>query len=270
MVRTEAGPVAALEAGPADGPPTLLVPGFTGSKEDFGPLLAPLAEAGLHALAVDLPGQLDSPGPDAPERYSPDALAHCVRAVAASMGAPVRLVGHSFGGLVSRAAVIAAPDAFTSLVLLDSGPAALPGPRAERIALLRPFLPELGVVGIYAANEAAEADEPGYVPHPPELAAFYERRFLAGSEAMLLGMGDALLSEPDRVAELAATGVRTLVLFGADDDAWPPALQREMAGRLGAACEMITDAAHSPAVENPDATAAALLAFWEAGGELER
>jgi pimeloyl-ACP methyl ester carboxylesterase len=80
---------------------------------------------------------------------------------------------------------------------------------------------------------------------------------------MLQGMGDALRREPDRVVALAATGVPTLVLHGVGDDAWPPAVQQDMAVRLGAAHVVIPDAAHSPAVENPAATASALVDFWQ-------
>lgn len=264
-IGTARGRIAALQAGPADGTPVLLVPGFTGSKEDFGPLLDPLAAAGLHPVAIDLPGQFESPPPDPddPAGYSTDGLGACVRAVAATLGGRVHLVGHSFGGLVGRAAVLADPAAFASFVLMDSGPGALTGPRAERIALLGPLLPELGVAGVYQASEAAAASEPGYVPAPPELAAFLEKRFLAGSAAMLQGMGDALLGEPDRVAELAAAGVPLLVVYGAADDAWLPAVQDEMAERLGAPVVVVPDAAHSPAVENPPVTAVALLEFWQ-------
>jgi hypothetical protein len=37
-----AGPLVALDTGPADGGTVLLVAGYTGSKEDFAPLLRPL------------------------------------------------------------------------------------------------------------------------------------------------------------------------------------------------------------------------------------
>jgi pimeloyl-ACP methyl ester carboxylesterase len=263
-IRIEGGPIAALESGPADGVPVLLVPGYTGSKEDFGPLLDPLAAAGFHAVTVDLPGQFESAGPSDLGQYTPLALAACIRAVAATLGPRVHLLGHSFGGLVTRAAVIADPDTFPSFVLMDSGPAGLGGARAQMIQLLRPYLPTLGVAGVYAASEAAAAAEPGYVAPSPELAAFMQRRFLAGSPDMLLGMGQALLAEPDRVDELAATGVPVLVIYGENDDAWPPALQAEMAARLRAECVVVPDAAHSPAVENVSATVDALLAFWRA------
>ena len=49
----------------------------------------------------------------------------------AETGDPLHLVGHSFGGLVTRAAVLAEPALFTSLTLLGSGPAKLSGRRAD-------------------------------------------------------------------------------------------------------------------------------------------
>ena len=46
---TDTGPIAGLRAGRDGDPAVLLVPGYTGSKEDFGPLLDPLATAGFSA-----------------------------------------------------------------------------------------------------------------------------------------------------------------------------------------------------------------------------
>jgi pimeloyl-ACP methyl ester carboxylesterase len=255
--------IAALRPGPAgDAPSALLVPGYTGSKEDFAPLLDRLAAAGFRAVAIDLPGQFESPGMGSIDGYRPDALGAVVRDVARMLDPPVRLLGHSFGGLVARAAVIAEPALFASLILLSSGPEKLSGVRRARIDQLAPVLAASGLAGVYAAMQAAAASEPGYAAPPDELAEFLERRFLGGSPEMVQGMADALRAEPDRVAELAATGVPVLVLHGADDDAWEPAVQREMADRLGARYVVVPDAAHSAAVENPAATADALLDFW--------
>ena len=256
------GHLAALQSGDPSGRPVLLLPGYTGSKEDFGPLLDPLATAGFFAVAVDLPGQLDSPGPADPAAYTPDRLADAVGAVAGSLGRPVLLVGHSFGGLVARAAVLRAPDLFDSLVLLCSGPAAIGGRRRADMNALDPVLDTAGLPAVYAAMQASWQADPDWVAPPPELAAFLEHRFLNGAPAMLRGMGDAIRAEPDRVAELAGVPLPMLVTHGVDDDAWPPATQREMAARLGAQYAVIPHAAHSPAVENPDATLATLLAFW--------
>jgi pimeloyl-ACP methyl ester carboxylesterase len=266
IVTTAAGPVCTLGNG-ASGTPVLLLPGYTGSKEDFAPLLRPLGEAGLAVTAIDLPGQYESPGPSDPADYTPDRLAEVVVEVAASLGERVHLLGHSFGGLVARAAVIARPDAFASLVLMCSGPAGIGGDRRTLIEQLEPILAASGMAAVYAASQLAYRAQAGYIEPPAPLAAFLERRFLAGAPAMLQGMGIALRTEPDRVAELAAVAPRTLVLYGVDDDAWPPAVQAEMARRLGAERAVIPGAAHSPAVENPAATIAALTEFWTDGGQ---
>ena len=58
-------------------------------------------------------------------------------------------------------------------------------------------------------------------------------------------------------------GLPTLVLHGEYDDAWLPHLQAQMARRLGAEHHVVAEALHSPAVEQPEATLAALLGFWE-------
>jgi pimeloyl-ACP methyl ester carboxylesterase len=182
--------------------------------------------------------------------------------VAARLGTRTLLLGHSFGGLVARAAVIAEPSLFESLVLLSSGPGSLNGTRRVTMDQLEPVLAASGLPGVYAAMQATALADAGFVAPPAEVADFLERRFLGGSPAMLQGMAVALRSEPDRVAALKATQVPVLVAHGVGDDAWPPAVQHEMAQRLGARYVVIPDAAHSPAVENAAATAAALVDFW--------
>lgn len=261
-VRTTRAGLACIETGTGSkGPPVLLVPGFTGSKEDFTPLLPHLP--GRHAVALDLPGQHESPGPDDPAAYTVEALAGDVLAVVGELGDPVRLVGHSFGGLVARAAVLADPSAVSDLVLMCSGPAGLTGPRTDLLPLLVPVLEQGGLPAVLEAMDALEMADPVREQVPDELRAFLRARFLASSAAGLVGMAAALTGEPDRVDALAASGVPTLVLHGADDDAWSPALQAAMAARLGADLAVVPGAAHSPAAEAPAPTARALDTFWD-------
>ena len=262
-LRTPTGPVAVLEADSnTAATPVVLVPGYTGTKEDFALVLAPLAAAGMRPVAMDLPGQFESPGPDDPAAYTVDALAGTVLAVVGELGGRAHLVGHSFGGLVCRAATIADPSAVASLTLLDSGPAAIGGNRRERMEALEPLLAAGGMTGVYDALELLAAGDPQWVAAPVEHREFLRHRFLAGSEAGLRGMGDALRAEPDRTVELRAAGVPLLVAYGADDDAWPPHVQAEMAARLDAAHAVIAGAVHSPAAERPEATVRVLLDFW--------
>ena len=259
------GPLAVLRAEPVGErrAPVLLVPGYTGSKEDFRLLLDPLAAAGHRAVALDQRGQFQSPGPEELSAYSTEQLGLDLLAVREQLGdGPVHLLGHSFAGLVARAAVLAAPDAFASLVLMGSGPSALTGPRVAMLPLMRPLL-EQGMPALVEAMDALNASDQRWLALDASFQCFLRDRMLESSPHALLGMADALTGEPDRVDELRATGLPVLVLHGDRDDAWLPALQAEMAQRLGATHAVIPDAQHSPAVENAEATAKALLAFYE-------
>jgi pimeloyl-ACP methyl ester carboxylesterase len=261
-----AGPLAALDTGPGAEGTVLMVAGYTGSKEDFAPLLAPLSASGYRVVAIDQRGQYESPGPDDPSRYSVAELAEDVVAVARVLreesDAPLHLLGHSFGGLVTRAAVLSTPELFRSFTLLGSGPAQLTGGRAELLDHLAPLLDEGGVELVHQTMEQLAMTDPKAQAVPAPTREFYARRFLRNSGPGLRGMADAMTSEPDRVEELKASGVPVLVAHGEADDAWMPHVQEEMAHRLGARHEVIEDSIHSPAVENPPKTVAVLCSFW--------
>src|SRR4051794_21219483 len=203
------GPLAALDTGASSGPGTvLMIAGYTGSKEDFAPLLAPLAGAGMRAVAIDQRGQYESPGPDDPARYTVDELAADLLAVARLLrqenGDPLHLVGHSFGGLVARAAVLADPSAVTSLTLLGSGPSRLTGRRAQLLEHLAPLLEAGGVELVHQTMEQLAMTDPRAQAVPAPTREFLSRRFLRNSAAGVPGMADALLGEPDPGAQPAA------------------------------------------------------------------
>ena len=145
-IRTARGVFAALEAAPASGvcerDAALLVPGYTGSKEDFLAILDLLADDSRHVVAIDMRGQFDTAGADEPGGYAAAALGADILAIMHATGAR-HLVGHSYGGLIGREAVLAAAGAeFASFTLMSSGPGALTGPRARD---LRAMLATLGV-----------------------------------------------------------------------------------------------------------------------------
>ncbi|MCB5180814.1 alpha/beta fold hydrolase [Streptomyces antimicrobicus] len=264
-LRTARGDFAVHEAGRAELGTALLVPGFTGSKEDFIGLLEPLAAAGHRVVAVDGRGQYQSPGPRDEAAYALDELAHDLLAQAAALRAegPLHLVGHSFGGLVSRAAVLREPAAFTSLTLMSSGPAAITPDQQARTKLLIAAL-EMLREDMPAVWEAMRAQEPDAALDSPELTAFLRARWLGTVPEQLIATGRVLISEEDRVAELAEVDLPKLVLSGAVDYAWPLPLLDDMAQRLGARRQVIPGTAHSPNAEDPGATARALTEFWAA------
>lgn len=241
----------------------MLVPGYTGSKEDFAPLLDLLCAAGFRAVSIDQRGQYQSAGSTDPETYSVHALGADVDAIARAIGTPVHLVGHSFGGLVARAAVLADTSAFSTLTLMSSGPAALPhGPRRTMIESAEPHLHEYGLARIYDAGQRALAQDPNWQAPQEPLRSFLRERFVTSSPHALEYMGRAMFNEPDRIEQLKATGLPTLVIYGRHDNAWSPEAQSDMALRLGAREVIVENAMHSPATENPVDTAAALTAFW--------
>ncbi len=260
------GTVAAVDNGVSPTSATaLLVPGYTGSKEDFQPLLRPLAAAGIHAVAIDQRGQYQSDWARTAAGYTLDALAADVIAVAELLRKTadvLHLLGHSFGGLVARMAVLQRPDLFDDLVLMDSGPAAITGNRRQVLDDGEPALAAGGMAGLWDHLQVQSQADPRYVRPAPRLLEFLRERFLATDPVGLRVMGDILKAEPDRTEQLAALAKPTLVLFGVGDDAWSPIVQTSMAQQLSARRAVITGAAHSPAVENPAPTASALIDFW--------
>jgi len=313
-IQSHRGAFAALEAQPTTGVcerrPALLIPGFTGSKEDFIPVLQPLASAGRRVVAIDMRGQYQSQGATGAGGYAPDELAADITAIIGAVagdGQGLHLVGHSLGGLIAREVALARAARITSLTLLGSGPGRITGQRAE---MLR------GMLAMMAATDREDGPGPGRGPStedgpgtagnrgtsddglppdhrlratvariwdehlapqaradrvPEHLIAFLHRRMMSNSPTGLVAMGKYLLTCPDRTAELANLGgLPILVLYGENDDAWRPAVQERMARRLGAHRVCIPGAGHSPPVEAPETTASTLTAFWRTAEDSER
>lgn len=259
---TERGDFAVLDAVPRTQPrgTVLLLPGYTGSKEDFIALLQPLADAGYRAVTADGRGQYETDGTDRQDTYTQDELARDVLAQAAALGlgdGAVDLLGHSLGGQVARAAVLLDPAPFRSLTLMSSGPAEVVEAQQVKLKILGDALATMSMDDVWAAMRAfdppAEAETGG---------AGLRRRWLRHSPAQLIATGRQLTEEPDRVAELAAVGLPLHVISGERDDVWPVPLLDEMAVRLGARRTRVEGAEHSPNTDRPGPTADALVAFW--------
>ena len=255
----------------------LLIPGFTGSKEDFIALIPYLRALGYTVASYDHRGQFESPGPDASDGYTMDDFVTDALAVATSLvnesEHPLHLLGHSFGGLVARATAVrqlglemseGAPPLFTSITLLSSGPAAVPGDLQVVARQLVSLLPHTPLEEIWGQKEAADRAN-GWTPPSPEVHEFLRHRFTSNNPHALSAKAEILVEIEDAVdvlADLAATaGLPTLVAYGENDDRWSPEEQEQMAYRLGARRLRWPNAAHSPNAEQPEMCAAGLEGF---------
>ncbi|MFG2509170.1 alpha/beta fold hydrolase [Streptomyces rubiginosohelvolus] len=264
VLATERGDFAVLDAVPRTPAraTALLLPGYTGSKEDFVALLEPLTGAGYRVVAVDGRGQFESQGTDRQESYEQGELARDVLAQAAALGegpGELHLLGHSLGGQIARAAVLLDASPFRSLTLMSSGPAEVVAAQRDKVKMLSDALSVLSMDEVWQAMQALD---------PPQDAdtgdgADMRRRWLAHNPAQLIATGAQLAAEPDRVDELAAVGLPVHVLSGERDDVWPVELFDAMARRLGARRTTIAGAEHSPNTARPQETAKALAAFWD-------
>jgi pimeloyl-ACP methyl ester carboxylesterase len=262
-VTTDRGTFAVLDNRSALDEPrgsAVLVPGFTGSKEDFIAVLAPLAARGVHALALDLAGQYESTRPD-DTVYSLGGFAADVWSVAHQLAGPRVLVGHSFGGLVVREALLSDPLSAQGLVIVASGPAALPDDQQRVLRMFAQVLQHQGLAAVWQAKQALEKEAAGVTPAPAEIDAFLTARFVAHAPASLLAMIEVLTDGEDQVDALATVAPPSVVVVGGKDDAWPVAEQRAMAERLGARLVELPEAGHSPAVDDPEATADAIASL---------
>jgi pimeloyl-ACP methyl ester carboxylesterase len=266
-------PLPALLADPMGTPrgDVVLVPGFTGSKEDFIALVRPLADLGWRVAGVDLPGQGGTAALGGRHSHTEQTLASAVLSFLDwfAPDRPVHVVGHSMGGLATRDLVPAHPHRLASWTAMSSGPAAIPTHAHASLDALRTALDVAPLELIWQQKEAADRAG-GWDPGTEEVAEFCRRRFISNDPAALYDAADLLEHAPDRCSELAAAGVPLGVIAGEIDDAWPMSVQREMARRLGARFIELPGLGHNPGVEDPELTARAIDRICTTVGDPER
>jgi pimeloyl-ACP methyl ester carboxylesterase len=241
----------------------LLVPGFTGSKEDFIAILEPLAVFGWRVAAMDLPGQGGAPALGPRGSHTLRTLADSVAEVAQwfAPGRRVHLVGHSMGGLVTRELVLSEPERLASWTAMSSGPASIPAHGHTSLLQLEAALASAPIEVVWAAKEAMDRAG-GWDPPSQEVADFCARRFITNDPAALSDCAEILMTAPDlteqAAAALDAAMLPAAVVTGEIDDAWSPAVQEHMAERLRVPWHTLPGLGHNPATEDPHLTATVL------------
>jgi pimeloyl-ACP methyl ester carboxylesterase len=240
------------ESGNGRRAPLLLVHGFTGSSDDFDPVLAGLGRD-RRVIAVDLPGHGDSEGSDDQAIYGLGAMSTWLLRFADTIGLEeFHLLGHSMGGLIVQRTAALASQRLDSLVLMATGMGALREEAGEVATRIAVAARDRGMEA--ALEEAANRPERVVVGEvDPQREAFVMRRFLALQPAAVIAGARNLITAAPLGAFLRGIDIPVLVIHGEHDDAWSPAEQAFLARTIrGAKHVVVPDAVHSPQWENTE------------------
>lgn len=266
------------EAGPEDGPPTILLHGFPEFWFGWRHQIGPLAGNGLRLLVPDQRGYGLSDRPRGLAAYHLDRLAADVVALADACGAGrFRLVGHDWGGLVAFWVASLHPERVERLAVLNAFHPGVFSPylRAHPGQLLRsayaglfqvPRLPERLLTARDSALLRAlmrRSARPGTFG-PAELDRYAREWARPGAVTAMLDWYRALARLP-RVRHPPPVTAPTLILWGERDAALQPGLATASLalcerGRL----QRFPDATHWVQHEAPEAVNAALIDFLHA------
>lgn len=271
--------MAAIELGPADGVPVVVLHGFTGSAQAMAPLTERLAVGErpgppLRVITPDLVGHGGSDSPDNLAVYRVEAMADQVAALADALGwETFHLVGYSMGGRVALTLGCVSPQRLRSLTLIGAS-AGIADPderrrraevdqaRAERIvAELGAFVDEWMADPLFA-GQAALGDAHLRAARAQRLAsnpAGLARSLMAGGTGTMEPLHE----------RLADCDTPTLLVVGAGDTKFCAIAEQLAAALPRAVLAHIDGAGHAAHVEQPEATAAA-IADLIAGVEARR
>jgi 2-succinyl-6-hydroxy-2,4-cyclohexadiene-1-carboxylate synthase len=252
-----------------DGPPLVLLHGFTGSTATWRPYRERLAGR-FRLVAIDLPGHGRSPLPIA----GLVAVAEDLVAVVDRLGiARAHWLGYSLGGRAALHVVVAHPARVERLVLEGASPGiADSAERNARRAADEELATSVGRERLPAFVDRWMA-QPLFASQArlgPERLAYERAHRLRGSPASFaaalrcLGTG----AQAPLWAALAAVAAPTLLVVGAEDTRYR-AIAEEMAARMPrGAIAVVPRSGHAAHLENPDAFWAAVCAFLALGRDV--
>ena len=257
------GALATIALGDPAAPRVVLVPGVTGSKEDFILMMPLLAAAGFRVESFDMAGQYESwaAGPEnlvpARTHYDHDLFVGDLLSVLESGSAPVHVLGYSFAGTVAQLAFQRRPDLFASITLLSCPPE--PGQGFRGVKRLGPFTGlATGRVGAALMIWGVRRN---FTHVPPGRLAFVRERFALTRRQAVRDIISLMKRAPDVRGVLAASALPKLVAVG-EHDLWPSHLHREFAESIGARLAVYATG-HSPCETAPNELVLDLLETYD-------
>lgn len=265
-VRTEfdapSGRLAMVSLGDPTNPRVVLVPGVTGSKEDFSLMLPILAEDGFFVEAYDQAGQYESCGAGPHnlhpprEHYDYDLFVDDLIAVLESSTTPAHVLGYSFAGTVAQLALVRRPELFASLTLLSCPPEPGQGFRGvKRIG----WVSGLTSGGI-GASLMIWGIRRNFVPVPPGRLRFVHHRLTVTSRASVRDIIRMMKRAPDVRDTIQGIDIPKLIAVG-EHDLWPLRLHLAFADQIGAHVAVYVSG-HSPCETSPHQLSRDLLELF--------
>jgi pimeloyl-ACP methyl ester carboxylesterase len=255
------------EAG-AGGQPVLLVHGTLGDQRSFEAQMAPLAAAGLHAMALSMRHCWPGTWPDEGGDFRIDTHVADVAGFIAALGrGPVALLGHSRGGHIAVRVAERHPALLRALILaepggeLDESLGGKPAAAGNASAFTRAA--ELIAAGDIDGGLRVVAEHtggPGAWDRRPEARKAISR---ANARTMLGQRHEQ--RRPFARTSAAAIRTPTLFLHGANTRPNFVANVAALSGAIaGSRVTVIADAAHGLPHDNPADFNAAVIAFLTA------
>ncbi len=228
-----------------------LVHGAGGDHKLWGAVHARLREAGVPALALDLPGHGRSPGPG---RVTIGAYADAVEEALAAAGArEYAVAGHSLGGAVALTLAVRAPAALRGVGAVSTG-ARLPVDPMILKGTLQAFVCTVENLARFCFPRGT----------PEEVWRRAAEALAAPGPEVLHGDFAACAAYGLSDADLGGIRVPAEVVCGELDVLTPLPLSQELAAKIpGARLTRLPGVGHLPLVEAPDALAAVLARLWE-------
>lgn len=245
------GDLAMVEAGAEHSPRVVLIPGVTGSKEDFSLMLPLLAAEGFRGESFDLAGQYESAaaGPEnlLPPRshYDHDLFVEDLVALLEASTTPAHVLGYSFGGTVAQIALARRPELFRSLTLMSTPPR--PGQGFRGIKNLGPL--SRVTTARMEASLMVWGIEKNLFHASPGRVRFVVHRFESTRRSSIDDVIALMRNAPDLDSVLAASTIPKLIAVG-ERDLWPLQLHREFASTIGAAIS-VYPTGHNPCETAP-------------------
>jgi pimeloyl-ACP methyl ester carboxylesterase len=250
------GEIYVRQDGPRDAPALLLIHGNASSARWWDELV-PLLTRFHRVIRIDLLGYGRSAKPAGRSYALPDQARRAGAAMDRLGVERVVVVGHSSGGAVATALAELRPDLVTALVLINTGPH-LGAYIAPPMAIDPSQWPDVSDERLRQFAGPAFS-RPGYqipVELLTEVRAMTFHSLTTTTQASRDYVREQAL--PDRLAPL---GKPLLVIFGEDDRRWRSSSAAGYRAVPGAIVEMLPGLGHTPILEDPARTAAALLAF---------